>query len=205
MTAYPLKLQHLHLAVKSSLIARFLKLIEHGFKLKIRAGLSIRELFCVHLGISHDYFENRIQTIFLDGMPVDNVDVAWVDDGSRIALSAAMPGLVGATFRKDGAYASFRGTISYAEQKKAPVKGEAMIKLKFFNMIAKELGPAFLQKGIMVEGNTFQNFILQNSDDLKAACSVINLNYEKVDIAKLAEINWKNTEIFLQVTAEEES
>jgi hypothetical protein len=203
MEAHNSKPQHLNLAVKANLIARFLKFIELGFKLKIKAGLSIRELLCVHLGISDNYFENRIQTIFLDGMPVDNVDTAWVDDGARIALSAAMPGLAGATFRKDGPYASLRGTISYSKGKKTPVRGEATINLKFFNMIAKELGPVFLQKGIMVEGNTFQNFVLRNADDLKAACTLIYLNDEKVDIVKLVEMNWKNTEIFLQVTSEE--
>jgi hypothetical protein len=205
MEVHNSKPQHLNLAVKANLIARFLKLLERGFKLQVKTGLSIRELLCHHLGISDDYVENRIQTIFLNGMPVDNVDTAWVDDGARIALSAAMPGLVGATFRKDGPYASLRGTISYSKGKKTPIRGEAVINLKFFNMIAKELGPVFLQKGITVEGNTFQNFVLRNAADLKAACTLIYLNAEKLDIVKLVEMNWVDREVFLQVTSDEES
>lgn len=203
MEAHNLKPQHLCLSVKANLISRFLKLIEHGFKLKIKAGLSIRELLGHHLGISDEYIDNRIQTIFLDNKPVDNVNTAWVENGSRLALSAAMPGLVGATFRKGGLYASLRSTISYSKTESSIVKDEGEIILKFFNMVAKELGPVFLQKGIMVEGNTFQNFVLRNADDLKAACTLIYLNDEKVDIVKLVEMNWKNTEIFLQVTSEE--
>ena len=77
------KPQDLNLAVKAKQIAVFLKLIESGFRLRIKAGLSIKELFCDQLGISHDYFDNRIQTIFLDGKPVDNVDAARVYDGAR--------------------------------------------------------------------------------------------------------------------------
>jgi hypothetical protein len=199
------KPQHLNLVVKANLIPRFLNLIEHGFKLKIKAGLSIRELFCDQLGISDDYFENRIQTLFLDGKPVDNVGTARVYDGARIALSAAMPGLVGATFRKGGRYASFRGTISYSEAKNASVRGEGEITLKFFNMIAKELGPAFLQKGIIIEEKRFQDFVLRNSEDLKADCNSIHLNDAEIDAAKLKEMEWEDQEMFLQVTSAEGS
>jgi hypothetical protein len=199
------KPQHLNLVVKANLIPRFLNLIEHGFKLKIKAGLSIRELFCDHLGISDDYFDNRIQTLFLDGKPVDNVDTTRVYDGARIALSAAMPGLVGATFRKGGRYASFRGTISYSEAKNASVRGQGEITLKFFNMIAKELGPAFLQKGIIIEEKRFQDFALRNSEDLKADCNSVHLNDAEIDAAKLKEMKWEDQEMFLQVTSEEGS
>jgi hypothetical protein len=196
------KQSHLNLVVKANRIARFLTLTEHGFKLKIKAGLSIRELFCDRLGISDDYFDNRIQTLFLNGKPVDNVNTARVVDGARIALSAAMPGLVGAIFRKGGRYASFRNTISYSEAKNSSVKDEGEIMLKFFNMIAKELGPVFLQKGIIIEGRRFQDFVRRNSEDLKAACTSIHLNEKKADVVGLLKMNWENTEIFLQVTSQ---
>ena len=205
MQTHASKPHHIYLVVKTDRIECFLKLIEGGFKLKVKTGLSIRELLCVQLGISEDYFENRIQTIFLDGMPVDNADKAWVNDGARIALSAAMPGLVGATFRKGGLYASFRGTISYSSSKNPIAEGEGKITLKFFNMIARELKPLFLQKGILVEGNIFQTFVLQNMDVLKAACALSYLNSEEVNIVKLLEMNWENTEIFLQITPAEKS
>ena len=198
-------IQHLRLCVDANLIARFLKLTERGFKLQIKVGISIKELLGHHLGISDEYVDNRIQTIFLDGKPVDNVGAAWVEDGSTLALSAAMPGLVGITFRKGGFYASLRSTISYSKTETSIVKGKGEIILKLFNMVAKELGPVFLKNGIIVEGNTFQNFVLRNADDLKAACTLIYLDDEKVDIVKLVEMNWENMEIFLQVTSEEES
>jgi hypothetical protein len=199
MEVQNLKPPHLNLVVKANQIAIFLKLIESGFKLRIETGLSIRELFCGQLGISDDYFDSRIQTIFLDGKPVDNEDTARVHDGARIALSAAMPGLVGATFRKGGQYASFRGTISHSEDGNSSEKGEGKITLKFFNMIARELGPAFLKKGIIIEGNRFQDFVSRNSTDLKTACTSIHLNDTEIDADKLKEMKWEDQEVFVQV------
>ena len=195
--------QHFNLVIKTSKIAAFLKLIASGFKLRIKAGLSIRELFCDQLGISDDYFANRIQTIFLDGKPVDNEDTTRVYNGARIAFSTAMPGLVGATLRKGGQYASFRGTITHSEAANSDDKGEGEIILKFFNMIARELGPIFLQKGIIIESRRFHDFVWRNLDGLKAGCKSIYLNDEKMDVAGLLEMNWENMDILLKVAPEQ--
>ena len=201
MISRDLTIQNVRLDVNAYLVPRFSNLIGRGFRLKVKTGQSIKELFCGQLGISEDYFDNRIQTIFLDGKAVDRTNTAWIENGSRLALSAAMPGLVGATFRKGGRYASFRGTISYAESKKTIPNSEGEITLKFFNMIAKELGPAFLQKGIIIAGERFQDFVQRNAEDLKAGCNSIHLNDAKADADGLLNTNWENTEIFLQVTS----
>lgn len=196
------ELQHVRLEIDARLISGFLKMIEQGFKLKVKTGLTIRELLCGQFGVSGEYFDNRIQTIFLDGKAVDNVDAAGIEDNSRIALSAAMPGLVGATFRKGGRYAPLRGTISYSKEKKSIVRGEGKITLKLFNMIARELGPVFLRKGVIIDGNAFQNFVWDNLEDLKAACSSIHLNNAKISVTRLKELKWADREVFLQVISE---
>ncbi len=194
---------HIRICVDAGLIYRFLKLTERGFKLQIKTGLTIRELLCQHLGISGDYVDNRIQTIFLDGKPVDDVDTSSLENGSRLALSAAMPGLVGVTFRKGGFYASLRDTITYSKTEASVVKGDGEIILKLFNMVAKELGPAFLENAIMIEGDAFQNFALRNLEDLKAGCISIHLNDEKTDVAGILKMNWENRQVFVQVKSEE--
>lgn len=196
------ELQHVRLEIDARLISGFLKMIEQGFKLKVKTGLTIRELLCGQFGVSGEYFDNRIQTIFLDGKAVDNVDAAGIEDNSRLALSAAMPGLVGATFRKGGRYAPLRGTISYSKEKKSIVRGEGKITLKLFNMIAKELGPVFLRKGVIIDGNAFQNFVSDNLEDLKAACASIHLNNAKISVTRLKELKWADREVFLQVISE---
>ena len=194
--------EQLHICVDPGLISRFLKLLERGFRLKIETSLPIRELLCHHFGISEEYVDNRIQTIFLNGRPVDDVDAAWIENGSNLALSAAMPGLVGASFRKGGYYTSLRDTISYTKAKNSISKSGGEIILKLFNIVAKELGPEFLEKGIRVEGKVWQNFVQRNQQDLKTACHSIRLNDTEIDIAKLIETNWENHEVFLRVTSQ---
>jgi hypothetical protein len=56
-------------------------------------------VLCDQFQVETDYLENRIKTIFLDGKPVDDEDKAVLKNGSTLALSAAMPGLVDSTFR----------------------------------------------------------------------------------------------------------
>jgi hypothetical protein len=197
--------QHLRLIVEARLISRFLKLTERGFKLQIKTGLTIRELLCQHLGISADYVDNRIQTIFLDGKPVDDVDTASLENGSRLALSAAMPGLVGITMRKGGFYASLRNTISYTKTENSIAKSAGEIILKLFNLVAKELGPELIAKGIRIEGNALQNFMLRNSEDLKTACTSVHLNNAEIDVAKLKEMEWEDQEVLVQVTTAKNS
>jgi hypothetical protein len=192
------------LKVNARLIPRFSQLIASGFRMNIETGRSIREVLCGQLGIAKDYFDNRIQTVFLDGKAVDNVDSAWVENGSRLALSAAMPGLVGATFRRGGRYASFRGSISYSKSKNVVAGGEGSITLKFFNMIAKELGPMFLQKGIIIESQRLQDFVRRNLEELKADGISVDLNDAKIDVAALLEMNWKNMDILVTVAPEQQ-
>jgi hypothetical protein len=204
METQKLKLQHLKIVAKSNQIAGFLKLIQSGFRMRAKTGLSIKELLCNHLGISDEYLDNRIQTLFIDGKPVDNENTARVYDGARIALSVAMPGLVGATFRKRGQYASFRGTISYTEPKNPGKKGEGDITLVFFNMVTTELGPAFLQKGIIIDGKRLQDFLEHHVEYMKDGCNSIHLNGAEIDVSRLAELNWEDQEVSVQITSEKE-
>jgi hypothetical protein len=100
------------------------------------------------------YLTDRINTIFLDGKPVDNVNTAIVNDGSTLALSAAMPGLVGATFRKAGCLASFRGSITYREESADEgVLNNGHMTLKLFNLLLREMGPQVLERGLWMNGD----------------------------------------------------
>ena len=198
-------IEHLRLTVDGGLIARFLKLIERGCKLQINKSVTIRDLLCGQLGIPEDYVDHRIQTIFLDGKAVDDVDTAIVASGSKLALSAAMPGLVGITFRKGGFYAALRSSISYTKTDNLITEEAGEIVLKLFNMVAKELGPELLAKGIWIEGSAFYHFLQRNAEDLKAASTSVHLNDEKIEVGALLEMNWENIDILLKVTSEQKS
>jgi len=86
----------------------FFQLLENGFIVKGMAGCSVNEFLRNPMLIGQDYIDKRIQTIFLDGKPVDDLNSAIIKDGSTISLSAAMPGLAGATMRRGGALATMR-------------------------------------------------------------------------------------------------
>jgi hypothetical protein len=69
-------------------------------------------------------------------------------------------------------------------------------------MVAKELGPEFLRKGVIIEGNTFENFVRDSPEDLNAACSSIHLNETKISVSRLQELKWADREVLLQVASE---
>jgi hypothetical protein len=195
----------IYIVTTNELLPRFFKLLEQGFIVKTQTGCSIKNLLCEQLHIEEEYLDKRIQTLFLNGKAVDDAETAYIQDNATLALSAAMPGLVGATFRKGGTYAAMRNTISYNAEISNKDKGEARVKLKLFNMVLKELGPIFLTNGVWIRKEKFNEFLSRYLKEIKAAGSLIHLNDEKIDIDKLEQMNLKNTEIFLQVTSEEKS
>jgi hypothetical protein len=193
------------IVITGELLPRFFKLLEQGFIVTTQAGCSIKDLLCEQLGIDEEYLDKRIQTLFLDGKPVDNVEKAYLQNDSTLALSAAMPGLVGATLRKGGTYAAMRNSISYSAETSSKGRGEARAKVKLFNMVSKELGPIFLENGVWIRKDKFSEFLSQNLDDLKTACSAVQMNDQKIEVNKLAEIDWKDSEVYLKVIAEKPS
>jgi uncharacterized protein (DUF2164 family) len=84
-----------------------------------------------------------------------------MSNGSTLALSAAMPGLAGATFRKGGKYAGLRAGITDTLSEARAQTETGLVTVRLFNFIAAELGPLFLKQGIVIRGkdveNTFNN------------------------------------------------
>src|SRR5262245_26052282 len=111
---------HLTIVGDEKLIASFYLLLQQGVTIRRRVGGSVDIFLRQEIGAVQETIE-KIQSIVLDGKPVDDIASALVHDGSVLALSAAMPGLVGATLRRGGAYSSFRSGITYHETEKACV------------------------------------------------------------------------------------
>ncbi len=191
----------LRLHLEESLIPKFFQLLQRGFMMKVQVGCSIKSLLCEQLGVDPEYMEKRIQTIFLDGKPVDDVNSAIIRDGSTLALSAAMPGLVGAVLRSGGFFASMRSTISHREETGVERPQEGMVSLKLFNILLKEMGPAFLEKGIWVHGKDLQNFIDGKLDDFTTGCQKAFVDNKEVDLKTLPEMKWAEREVLLLLRA----
>jgi hypothetical protein len=118
------RLPRLAFTVDESLVSRFLLLLQRGVRMRRRVGCSVEGFLKDQLGVGSKTIE-KIQSIMLDGKAVDDIGSAVIHDGSTLALSAALPGLVGATLRRGSRYASFRSGITYHEAGAAclPVEG----------------------------------------------------------------------------------
>ncbi|MFZ4618352.1 MAG: hypothetical protein ACOYM2_19480 [Rectinemataceae bacterium] len=141
-----------------------LAVLQAGFGMEARVGSSARAFMREVLLFSDDYIENVISTVFLDDKPVDNIDLALLAEGSRLALSAAMPGLVGAIMRRGSPYASFREAITHRGEGLAGVdspeaassaagSSEAariLVRVKIFNSVMRDRGPGVLARGIVL-------------------------------------------------------
>lgn len=147
------------LEVNAANLPPFFSLLEKGVVLPATTGCTLREFLCGQLGLSQAYLDQRIQTLFLDARPVDDVDTAVIRDGCTLALSAAMPGLLGATMRKGGRYAAFRRDISQQSDAKRAGAASGRVTVKAFNMVARELGGQLLERGVEIHGRALQQIV----------------------------------------------
>jgi len=191
---------HLHLKVREELLPRFCLLTGGGFIVRARTGRSIQDLLCGQLGIPPDYLEKRIQTIFLNGKAVDDPEAATVSPGSTIALSAAMPGIAGAMFRRESAYAAMRSEISHANRDADhPVDDQSRPVIKLFNAVQVELGPSMLRRGIQIPGRALSNLFRDRSDAFRPGILRARIGDAPISPDDLLERDWEDQDIVLHV------
>ena len=141
---------HESLLVAADQLNVFFPILQHGVTVPAIVGCSLKSLLCDQFYIPADYVTDRITTIFLDNRPVDDLEHTMIQNDSRVTLSAAMPGLVGATMRRGGFYAALRGGISHGLDDGTATNNSGTIRLKLFNLLLAELGPLVLERGILL-------------------------------------------------------
>jgi hypothetical protein len=190
---------HITFIVDEPLVVRFFLLLQQGVKIRRRVGCSIAVFLRQEIGATPETIE-KIQSIMLDGKPVDDIGSSLLHDGSTLALSAAMPGLVGATLRRGGAYSSFRSAITYHETGKACAPGEGWVSVKIFNLLMAELGPDLLRTGVLLRSSDLLGFLMKRAEDFREGCRV-TLNGKPIDIGLLegSTVLTGNNQVFLTV------
>jgi hypothetical protein len=170
-------------------------------KIRRRIGCSVEVFLQQEIGAAPETIE-KIQSIMLEGKPVDDIGSSLVHDGSILALSAAMPGLVGATLRRGGAYSSLRSAITYHETGKACAPGEGWVSVKIFNLLMAELGPDLLRAGVLLRSSDLLGFLMERAEEFRQGCSA-TLNGKPVDIRMLCDARWLEggDQVFLTVAA----
>jgi hypothetical protein len=160
----------LNLVLYHEQLPAFYPFLQQGVALRVLVGASISDLLTHQFGIAPDYIRARLTTLFLNSRAIDSPDSAIVRDGSVLALSGAMPGLVGATMRSSGYYAAMRGSISHHETGEVARKREGLIRIKLFNLLLGELGPVLLREGIVLEGEQVASFLAGQGEDFWRDC-----------------------------------
>ena len=179
----------------------FFKLLRSGFSADITVGCSLEHLLCSQMDIAVDYLKKRVQIVFLNNSPVDDLASAAVSDGAVISLSAAMPGLNGVMMRRGGPLAEMRRSISHAEVAVCDQPLPGRITLKLFNLIAKELGPQFLARGIFVSSKALGELLAQQTRKFWQGVEAAELDRSACPIDQLDLNEWPEQEVLLQVHA----
>ena len=155
----------------------FFPILQKGVTVPATVGCTLKSLLSDQFAIPADYVTDRITTVFLDNRPVDDLDSTIVQDGSRVTLSAAMPGLVGATMRRGGFYAALRQGISHIVDSGASKGENGVVRIKLFNLLLAELGPLVLARGVILEQgeltDLLQNFPVRQEALAVGTCRVL--------------------------------
>jgi hypothetical protein len=167
-------------------IARLCTLIQKDCFVKIETGCSMRNVLCEQFGITPEYVRTEIKVFFLDNSPVDDIDAAIIKDGATMALSAAMPGLVGASMRQGG-LSWMRSGITYHEDGQDQGKNWGVIQLKLFNQVMADLGESFLRRGVYVKSGILAGNLARFSEDFWNECGEITKNGECVTDSTLSD------------------
>jgi hypothetical protein len=178
-------------------------LLSGGFEIKAMLPCPLSTLLVEQVGIPSDYLQNRLQTLFLNGDPVDDVENTAVHAQDTLALSAAMPGLVGATMRKQGPLASLRRQLAPSDSSsKKSADGQGAVSIKLFNMVVGELGPIFLASGIVIPREALCSFIGTAGRSLKKMARQIEVNKKTATPGDLLSVLPSGQDIYLTILAE---
>ena len=145
----------------------FFPWFQQGVELEVDVGGSLKDLLVTQCGIDADYLAERITTLFLNSKAIDDAATPVVGDGDVVALSGAMPGLVGATMRRGGHLAAMRGAMTYAGGAFTDGAKPGRITLKLFNILLEELTPVFLLRGILVPRQRYQDLFGEQGDGFR--------------------------------------
>jgi hypothetical protein len=173
--------------LSSGQIHPFFSILQKGFMVKTRVGVSVQTFLSNHLALSPEYIRDRVKTIFLDGKAVDELDKALVQDGSRLALSAALPGLAGAVLRRGSPFAGLRSQVDGRKQGTSKEPKEGFVYLKLFNLLLPEMGPTLLERGVMIPRKDFLEFWEGLPEQLWREWGKARVNGKETEVGQIQE------------------
>ena len=176
----------------------FTTVLQSGINIKTTTATEMGSFLCHIPGFTPEYISSTVETIFLNGTPVDDLTLSFTGDNPVLALSAAMPGLAGAIFRKNSIHSALRTQTNPPDDLGGKAQ-ETTVTLKLFNSIAKERGVSLLEAGININASKVLTF-LQKRTGLCDYITDIQLNNKVVTTAALFTYLSEVQTLFLKVT-----
>jgi hypothetical protein len=147
--------------VRPGFINKYAALFQMGVNIETHGTTSIGSFLNRLPGFTKEYINNRVQTIFLNGSAMDDLQSPLIGDRPVLAISAAMPGLAGAIFRRNSLHAALRSN-GVSNLVPDGHKETVNVRLKLFNMIAQEKGADLLARGVGYTGAQLVHFFTDN-------------------------------------------
>jgi hypothetical protein len=189
------------LRVKPENFPLFTTILQSGVETVTRANTSLGKFLIECPGFSEKYLAETVQTIFLNSTAVDDMQTPLRGSHPVVALSAAMPGLAGAIFRKGGFHASLR-TATRAEISGMVEQGPLTVTLKLFNSIAREKGELLLRRGAVMASTSVDSF-LEKRPELRSRIEEAVFNGKPVGLEDLRShlLRYRYVKLFVVASA----
>ncbi len=153
-----LSLTSLRLTVVRDALPLFTTVLQSGIEIKTSHGQTLAKFLNTFPGFTAGYLADTVQTIFLNGTAVDDLALPLTGKKPVLALSAAMPGLAGAIFRRNSFHSALR-TETKSLQSEEKQQKSTTVTLKLFNSIARDRGEYFLQGGFCMQADLLAAFL----------------------------------------------
>lgn len=125
--------------------------LQGGFYILTSDGISLQSFLISSCNIPETYIKEKVKTVFHNSNPVDDPECTRLHGDSVIAISGAMPGLVGAMMRMGSPYAAMRESITEKGDDTSETGQPVYVKLKLFNIILQDLGGKFRSAGVILD------------------------------------------------------
>lgn len=166
-------------------------MLQKGFYVLSVEGRTVIEFLTEDCSINSGYIQQKIKTIFINGGPVDDIFNTRIKDGEEIALSGAMPGIVGAMMRIGSPYAPMRDNITVKPEEIINTGKKILVGLKLFNAILSDKGMDFLYNGILLTRQRLYDFFVRNESEIRKNCIGISINGSYIETSLILD-SFKN-------------
>ncbi|MBU1564431.1 MAG: hypothetical protein KJ630_02235 [Proteobacteria bacterium] len=190
-------LLHLQLTVVTEKLPLFTTVLQSGIEIMTPAGSGLGQFLSLLPGFTAEYLSNTVQTIFHNGTAVDDLTTLLCGERPVLALSAAMPGLAGAIFRKDSFHKALRSETKN-EQPITPATRPLTVTLKLFNVIAQERGKELFAMGVCLPAAVLSSFFIKRPALLQEILQ-IQLDGKGIDIVAMQQLLSSPAKIHLKI------